>query len=189
MTGGGVFWSGLTERDKTVLSARNAGRRFDMSVIYKVARRCGDDFPQVIVCYPFLGQTPFPTTFWLTCPYLDRKCGALESERQIFWLEKIFEAEKENVTAWHEEYINIRKSLLDLHTPEALMKKSPELMKPILENGAGGINYRENPAAAKCLHLQTAAWLGMGRHPAASWLEEKFCDLECSDAQCKKFMK
>lgn len=189
MTGGRTFWSKLTGRDKTVMSALNAGRRFDMSVIYMVARRCGHGFPQVIVCYPFLGGTPFPTTFWLTCPYLDRKCGALESEQQIACLEKILDAKKEEVSAWHGQYISIRKSLLGAEAAAELAEKSPELIKPIFENGAGGINYRENPAAAKCLHLQTAAWLGVGCHPAAAWLDERLCGLECPEGQCGRFVE
>lgn len=183
------FWSGLTDSDKKALAAQTAGRRFDLSVVHSVAKRCSYGFPQVTVCLPFFGGTPFPTVFWLTCPYLGKKCGALESEQQIAALEEIFAARQEEVRRWHGEYIRLRLSLLDPEKVGRLKENQPGLIRPVLENGVGGINYRENPGAAKCLHLQTAAWLGMGWHPAADWLGERLGGLDCPGIQCAKFTK
>lgn len=184
-----AFWDEPSERDREVLLAQNAGRRFVLSVVRAVAKRCGHGYPQVVVCYPFTDGAPFPTTFWLTCPYLDRKCGQLESEQQISRLEDELAGNIGAVRAWHERYIKLRMSLIDPEEAEESGIRNQAFLKMLGENGVGGINYRENPCAAKCLHLQTATWLGMGRHPAAHWLEEKIGGIECADAYCGKFRK
>jgi hypothetical protein len=47
---------------------------------WAVARRCHLGLPMVIENHPRLADgTPFPTTFWLTCPVLVRRAGTLES--------------------------------------------------------------------------------------------------------------
>jgi uncharacterized protein len=47
---------------------------------WRVARRCHLGVAMVIENYPRLQDgTPFPTTFWLTCPVLARRAGTLES--------------------------------------------------------------------------------------------------------------
>lgn len=181
-------WSELKKLDKTFLAKQNAGRRFDISVIRAIAKRCSHGFPQVIVCHPFAGKEPFPTTFWLTCPYLDRKCGELESHQQISRLEEVFAVRSECVLMWHLEYAALRKSLLAPLDMQEIAANNPGCIKAVLDYGVGGINYRESPQAVKCLHLQTAAWLGMGHHPASDWLEEKLDELECRRISCRKFV-
>lgn len=180
------FWSEPTERDKITLAAQNRGRRFDVATVSMIAVRCGHGFPQVVVCHPFLRGEPFPTLFWLTCPYLDRKCGELESEQRISSLEEILSARSESVIAWHKEYIALRKSMLDPDKAQKLAAGSQGLLRFISETGVGGINFRDNPHAAKCLHLQAATWLGMRRHPASDWLEKLFSVLWCESARCGK---
>lgn len=182
-----AFWSEPGESDIRVLAEQNAGRRFDVSVVRAIARRCAHGFPQVIVCHTFAGEEPFPTTFWLTCPYLDRKCGELESQQQISRLEEVFTARRKDVLAWHQRYAALRESLIVPAKARQIAEKNLGLLKAVLGKGVGGINYCENPQAAKCLHLQTATWLGMKRHPASDWLAEKLGDLECDNVQCATF--
>lgn len=183
------FWSHPSAGDRTVVTAQNSGRRFDFSIVLAIARRCGHGFPQVLVCYPLAAGKPFPTAFWLTCPYLGKKCGALESEQQILRLEELFAARAEDVQRWHRQYSALRKSLFEPEKIKELAETCPDFLKAVTESGVGGINYRENPGAAKCLHLQTAAWLGMGWHPASDWLSEKIDSLQCDNAYCEKFVK
>lgn len=183
------FWSHPSTGDRAVIAAQNSGRRFDLSIVLAVARRCGYGFPQVIVCYPLAAGKPFPTVFWLTCPYLGKRCGALESEQQISRLEELFAARVEKVQRWHRQYSALRKSLFKPAEIKELAESSPDFLKAVTESGVGGINYLENPCAAKCLHLQTASWLGMGWHPASDWLSEKIGPLRCDNAYCEKFEK
>lgn len=47
---------------------------------WAVVRRCHLGVPMVIENYPRLDDgTPFPTTFWLTCPLLAKRAGTLEA--------------------------------------------------------------------------------------------------------------
>ena len=46
--------------------------------------------------------------------------------------------------------------------------------------GVGGINMVKSPCSAKCIHLQTATWLGWMRHPASEWLEKNIGELDCN---------
>ena len=182
------FWSKPTGLDVKVLEAQNAGRRFDVSLVQAIARRCAHNFPQVIVCKPFVVSEPFPTLFWLTCPYLGKKCGELESQQQIARLNDVLEKRTSEVLAWHREYIAIRRRLIDPEQEKRLAEHSLALLEAVFARGVGGIDFIKNPSSAKCLHLQTATWLGMGLHPAADWLEEKLSCLECGNADCKKFL-
>ena len=175
---GGTFvppavWSHVTENDEAVLTAQMKNRRFSMSLVYMVAHRCSFGFPQVIVCCPVSDKgSPFPTMFWLTCPYLNRVCGELESLQKIKELEEVFKQRIDDVTEWHKSYSALRCAL------------NPSAFNISSSCGVGGINYKETPFAAKCLHLQTGTWLGLGAHPASDWLRQNIASIECSDACC-----
>lgn len=167
-----AFWTPLSESDAVLLRKRNIRRRFDLSIVYAVAARCRFGFPQVLVCRPERrGGSPFPTLFWLTCPYLDRKCGEMESLHKIGELEEIFRTREDDVALWHQKY--------------ALLRKSISVTGIDIPTGVGGINLQEAPYAVKCLHLQAATWLGWGYHPAEDWLKKELGRLECSAGQCK----
>lgn len=174
----------LTDIDRKVLTGRNKSRRFDLSIVYAVARRCRYKHPQVLLCRPFGVEGPFPTTFWLTCPYLEKRCAELESEQQIALLEEILASRLEETDKWHKAYALLRKKTLDAGAAE----QGAAQLYSVLDKGAGGIDNEKNPSAAKCLHMQVAAWMGMGWHPAADWLEERLGALyECSGGGCRKF--
>lgn len=180
-----AFWSPLTERDEETLRAQNGGRAFDIASAVAAARRCRFGFPQAVVSYPlsFDGR-PFPTLFWLTCPFLKRRCGELESAQKIAELEALFAVKGEETAAWHERYAALRLSLVDAGDVERLKSARPTMYAVLAESGVGGICWRTNPFAAKCLHLQTAAWFGLGYHPAEQWLVSELGELECQDARC-----
>lgn len=61
-----------------------------------VAHRCTYGLPTALRVDPRLGDgTPFPTTFWLTCPLVSRHVGTLESEQVMVELnERIHEDEE-----------------------------------------------------------------------------------------------
>ena len=168
-----AFWTPLSGGDIAILRKRNSRRRFDLSIIYAVAARCSYEFPQVLVCRPHRrGGTPFPTMFWLTCPFLDRKCGELESLQKIGELEGLFMTRHTEVSIWHERY--------------ALLRKSISAKETDIPTGVGGINWRDVPHAVKCLHLQVATWLGWRYHPAEDWLKEQLEVTECACGICGK---
>lgn len=180
----------LTALDSNVLTGRNKNRRFDLSIVYAVARRCRYKHPQVLLCRPFSEEGPFPTTFWLTCPYLEKRCAELESEQQIALLEEILASRQEETDKWHKAYAQLRKKTLDAGVASQPSEKEIVLPHSVLDKGAGGIDNVKNPSAAKCLHMQVAAWMGMGWHPASDWLAERLDSLDdCGGEYCQRFTK
>lgn len=167
---------------------QNKGRAFGESGVLAVARRCRFGFPQVVVSEPLSREMkPFPTLFWLTCPFLKRRCGELESMQKIAELEKLFSSMPDDVARYHADYAALRLSLIPDGAKRALERDNPAMLAVLAESGVGGINYSGGCCAPKCLHLQTAAWLGMGAHPAAAWLEAEIGPLECSTGSCSAF--
>lgn len=177
-----AFWSPKTEKDDMALAWQMRNRRFDVSSVAAVARRCGHGFPQVIVSSPVSKSgSPFPTLFWLTCPFLDRRCGELESEHMIAELEELFAQTPEPVKKMHEDYAALRLSI----AKTAHISYESKIRHTLSMLGVGGIDTHAAPNAVKCLHLQTATWLGMGKHPAELWLIKKLGPLECASGKCR----
>jgi len=178
-----AFWCELTDRDKGVLLANSSSRKFDTEFVYAVAKRCRHGFPQVLACRPFMTDgTPFPTLFWLVCPYLDKCCAELEAEHKIPELERELEKYAEDVKQWHKEYAKLRKKLTETADLNCV-KNLEAILKSFEKYGVGGINV-EKPCTAKCLHLQTATMLGW-KHPCAEWLLSQLGETECKNCECK----
>ena len=178
----------MKEGDAAVLAVQNKGRAFGEADVLAVARRCRFGFPQAVVSAPLSrGMKPFPTLFWLTCPFLKRRCGELESMQKIAELEKLFASMPEDIARYHADYAALRLSLIPDGAKRALEREYPAMFAVLAESGVGGINYSGGCCAPKCLHLQTAAWLGMGAHPAAAWLEAEIGPLECASGSCSAF--
>ena len=179
------FCSPLTETDRKILTANSRSGSFDTDFIAGVAVRCGAGCPQVLVCRPFMSDgTPFPTLFWLACPYLDKRCAELETEHKIPVFEKELEANREAVEKWHKEYAELRARLL-AESDTKNVKNLSAIMKSFDKTGVGGINRFNNPCAAKCLHLQTATMLAW-KHPCRGQLMSELGKTECSCACCKE---
>ena len=181
--GGGtppLLFESLKGKDAQTLVFQMKGRAFDITIVRGVARRCPWGMPQVIVCGPLREGRPFPTTFWLTCPFLDRKCGQLESEGAVGELEGILAAPVA-AKAWaryNESAALFRRDLLSQEERDLLLSGSPALLESLESVGVGGIRPGGNPSA-KCLHLQVATWIGLGYHPAGEWLARKLVSLDC----------
>lgn len=182
-SGGGtppLLFESLKDKDFQTLVFQMKGRAFDISIVRGVSRRCSLGMPQVIVCGPLRKGKPFPTTFWLTCPFLDRKCGQLESEGAVGELEDILAGPAAGV-AWaryNEGAAFFRRDLLSEEERNLLLSESPALLESLESVGVGGIRPSGKPSA-KCLHLQVATWIGIGFHPAGEWLGRKLLSLDC----------
>ncbi|MCF7935494.1 MAG: DUF501 domain-containing protein [Synergistales bacterium] len=155
--------------------------RFDTAPMVGVARRCRWGAPQVVVVAPVYRDTPFPTTFWLTCPYLCRRCGELETEGGIAQLERAVAADAAAWRRYHRCHALVRLALLEKGRRAFLQRRDRSRYRGIRRRGVGGIDYRLGGIAVKCLHLQVASWLGMGRHPAAFRLRSQVGGLCCTD--------
>jgi len=119
-----------------------------------VERRCPYGLPQVVRVYPFIEEEPFPTLFWLTCPFLVKQIDRLEAEGWIKKMDEQIEHDGPLATSLreaHRAYINERNRLLSPEDRETLKEKG--MLKDLLKRGIGGIANFEK---VKCLHLHVA---------------------------------
>jgi len=173
----------LTLGDKRII-AHQIGR--DARGVIAIPRRCAYGYPQVATVYPLLDREPFPTMYWLTCPYLHREIAALESEGMIARIEERIASDPalaEQVMRAHRSYIGQRLKLL---SPDDLAYLEERRMLPALtQRGIGGI---ANFARIKCLHLHAAHAL-VGDNPIGEIVLNSLATDACprSDVLCRSF--
>ena len=148
------------ERERAVVSAQ-IGRpaRGNPAVVH----RCEFGLPTVVRVDPRLEDgTPFPTTFWLTCPVLRSRVGTLEADHAMVGLNERLAADEELAAAYraaHERYVAFRDEL-DEPLPGA--------------PGAGGM-----PGHIKCLHVHAAHTLATNDNPVGAWTVEQATPAPC----------
>ena len=128
------------------------------------AVRCGWGLPAVLRVDPRLHDgTPFPTTFWLTCPLAVRHVGRLEAEGAMAGLNDRLgedDALRDAYRTAHERFLAFRDEL-----------GGP---LPNAEASAGGM-----PTRVKCLHALYGHWLATGDNPVGEWVGEQIQPMAC----------
>jgi hypothetical protein len=116
--------------------------------IHAIGHRCPCGNPDVVETEPRLEDgTPFPTTFYLTCPRAASMIGTLEASGLMKEMSDRIEADPDLAAAYasaHESYLAHRESIA--HVPE------------ITGVSAGGM-----PTRVKCLHVLAGQSLAQGR--------------------------
>jgi hypothetical protein len=139
----------VAERDLAAVEAQLSRRPRGT---HAVGHRCPCSLPDVVVTEPRLPDgTPFPTTFYLTCPRACSLIGTLEGSGLMREMEERLRDDPELAAAYrtaHEAYLADRSALGEV----------PE----IAEVSAGGM-----PDRVKCLHALAAHALaaGLGVNP------------------------
>lgn len=116
---------------------------------YTIERRCPHGYPQVLRVPPWVEGEPFPTLYWLCCPFLVGAVGRLEAEGWVRRLEERAAAEPElraGLDRAHDGYIAERRQLIAC--PDGSIEA-----EQLNGRGIGGITNR---ARLKCLHLHVA---------------------------------
>jgi uncharacterized protein len=112
-----------------------------------VAHRCPCGDPDVVRTMPRLPDgTPFPTSFYATCPRLTGAVSTLESEGVMRAMQERLAADEDLAQAYaaaHEDYLRRRGELADV----------PEI---------AGVSAGGMPTRVKCLHVLVAHALGAG---------------------------
>ena len=175
-------------RDKVVTEGQMKGHNFAPELIHSVACRCRWGFPQVLCCRPIFKGRPFPTTFWLCCPYLSYKCGTLESMGAIAEFERYLGARTADYRIYNALYALNRMSMLGHAEKDFMQTYRPKLFSALRVNGIGGIRQGTKPTV-KCLHLQTGTMLSLRSHPGEDWIREHLGDLSCVNAHCSCFLQ
>ncbi len=122
--------------------------------------RCSYGYPQVIRVQPLIDREPFPTLYWLTCPYLAKEIDRLEADGWVGRLERRMNEDPQLGTEMaqaHARYIVERTAMLT--DTEHIELESSGMRRSLLEKGIGGIADRRR---LKCLHLHVAHHLASG---------------------------
>ena len=113
-----------------------------------VAHRCPCGQPDVVETSPRLEDgTPFPTTFYLTCPRAASMIGTLEASGLMKEMTERLESDEELASAYrraHEAYLEYRGAIAEVPEIEGV--------------SAGGM-----PTRVKCLHVLAGQSLAQGR--------------------------
>ena len=134
----------------------------------EVSCRCHLDIPVVIKVPPKLNDgTPFPTTYWLTCPMYNKKIGSLESQGLIKELDK----ELENNPDLKEKWKSRQKSY-QAEREELVNENSG----PQATGGVGGATE-----SIKCLHSHTADELSTGKNAIGKIVVESIGSFNCEE--------
>lgn len=135
----------VTPTERAVVSAQ-LGRpvRGDTAVVH----RCAFGLPTVTRVHPRLGDgTPFPTTFWLTCPLLRSGVGRLEADGAMVAINDRIGRDEDYAAGYasaHARYVRFRDAL------------DPERPLPSTSSIGGMPDY------VKCLHVPVAQTLATG---------------------------
>ena len=135
----------ISPEDEAVIGAQ-LGR--PPRAIHAIGHRCPCGNTDVVATEPRLEDgTPFPTTFYLTCPRAASMIGTLEASGLMKEMSDRIEADPDLAAAYtkaHEAYLEFRESIG--HVPE------------ISGVSAGGM-----PTRVKCLHVLAGQSLAQGR--------------------------
>jgi hypothetical protein len=177
-----VFFSRFRSSDAAVLADKKGS--FLMDLVNGAAHRCRWGFPQVLLCGALRRVKPFPTSFWLVCPFLIRSIGRLESLGGVPELKRESQALSGEWRKYHLSHALLRLSMMKPAERKYLRSRRKAIYRAVCARGAGGARYSDDPAAVKCLHLQVASFLALRRHPMSVWLLGKVAKWECGGALC-----
>ena len=142
---------------------------------WRVAGRCAGGAPTVIAVAPLLEDgSPFPTTFWLTCPRLVAAVHDLESVGESARFADRVRSEPEFAAAVVEADAAYR----------AARRSEGRGSDPCEGVGVAG---QADPLAVKCLHARLAAHLAGVCDPIGALVAERVSDVaaaDCRDERC-----
>jgi hypothetical protein len=130
----------------------------------RVAARCAHGFPAVTEQAPFGDDgTPFPTTYYLTCPWLVAEIARVEAGGGV---ERFSRAAAEDPA--------LARSL-------AAADAEQRRLRPELPVGIAGSRAREN---LKCLHAHAAFALARPGYDLGERILDDVAERWCPDARC-----
>ena len=138
---------------------------------WRVAVRCSFGYPSVVLTRPRLDDgAPFPTLYWLTCPWLIESIGRIEGDGGVArWAAHLASDEDFAARAMcaDAEYRERRAAEIGAEDPCASV----------------GVAGQVDPLATKCLHAHVAACLAGTGDPVGAGVLEQVAS-ECDSARC-----
>ena len=153
--------------DRSVVAAQI--EREPRSVV-DVVVRCPLELPVVIKVPPHLDDgTPFPTTYWLTCPLATRRIGRLEADGGV----KKAESRIEQDPAFAAEF----RSAMERYERERDAMIPGGSTDPRPSGGVGG-----SRRGVKCLHAHYADHVAGNKNPVGADTARRVGPLDCTTA-------
>lgn len=159
----------VAETDAVILSAQ-LGRQ--PREPYRVASRCAHGRPATILTAPVLGDgAPFPTLYWLTCPWLSAYVDGLESSGVVSeWRARL--AEEPELAA------RMREADREYRERRAVAAGGTDPCAGV------GIAGQRDPVATKCIHAHVASALAGVADPIGEEVVAGVDPLWCPDQIC-----
>jgi len=140
----------ITPDDEAAIAAQ-LGR--PPRAIHEVGHRCPCGHPDVVTTEPRLEDgTPFPTTYYLTCPRAASRIGTLEASGLMKQMQDRLGEDEDLAAAYrsaHERYLAARAEIA-----KAIGTTVPEIE---------GVSAGGMPDRVKCLHVLAGQALAQGR--------------------------
>ncbi len=146
--------------------------------VVRVVKRCSYGFPTVIESKSILEGKPFPTVYWLTCPFLRYAISQIESLGGISRFEGILSTSPEVYTKHVESHLKAKAKAVEL------ADKNVQVIENLKKRGMGGISDFKH---VKCLHMHVAYHLGGIENPVGKMVLSELKDLECENGWCGKY--
>ena len=142
------------------------GRKLRSSV--NVVTKFHFNLPVVIKVPPNLDDgTPFPTTYWLSCPMYTKKVGSLESTGLIKELDEQIQKDKNLYDQWSNRQ----------HSYET--ERTQEINENTKIHPYGGVGGARE--SIKCLHSHLADQLATGKNVVGQIVEELVGGFNCQE--------
>lgn len=159
--------------EDTAIVAQQIGR--EPRGPWRVSTRCPHGYPNTIAVAPLLDDgTPFPTLYWLTCPFLLGEVARAESDGEVAeWAARL--ADDDEMT---------QRMRLAENQYKAMRLVEGEGLDPCSDVGIAG---QADPCATKCLHAHVASFLAgvddpVGFELVLSW------GTDCGDRRCDRYV-
>jgi hypothetical protein len=180
-----LFFIPCDTQDMRIVTRQMKDRKFRRNMVLAAGCHCSHGFPRVLLCNPLHKGRPFPTLFWLSCPFLRKKCATLETAGGVRELESALSPLETEWAQYHRVYAALRSLLIQPAARAYFLKRRAAALRALRSTGVGGTMQPEKSGeiGVKCLHLQVAAWLALGTHPAGDWLEEKIGGDACGEPE------
>lgn len=132
-----------------------------------IRSRCHLDLPVVTFVPPNLDDgTPFPTTYWLTCPLLVQRVSSLEASGMVKVFDKIIQKKGNYRTLWEKRQRTYEEE-------RRLLEVDSDHIPP--EGGVGGTSDH-----IKCLHAHLADHLATRKNPIGQTIESLIGGTDCN---------
>ncbi len=137
--------------------------------VSRIVTRCEYGYPVLLESCPYVDGKPFPTLYWLVCPYLVKQISHLESQGWIRRFEELIAKDD----LFRERYIKAHFVIRELR---AKLVEDEVVRTKLNDVGTGGIRDLRR---VKCLHLHVSDYLAGVDNPIGEAVLKQIDRITC----------